>query len=66
LEVGLSGDGKPQARILQPSGYPDLDAASVKLVLANLHLKSADYDGKPVMTTVFLIVIWSLQPKVPQ
>jgi len=68
--VGLlamqSGDkGDKIALVLHSSGYPDLDEATVKLVMARLQMTNATIDGKPIGAMVAVIVVWSPGPPNP-
>ena len=54
-----------QVTILKPSGYPELDAATVRIVKERLNLPPAEFEGKTVETSALLLVVWSLdgEPK---
>ena len=45
------------ARVIQTSGFPDLDAKSVELVKAR-HWSPASLDGKPVNTSLIVLSVW--------
>ena len=53
--------GDKQITVLKPSGYPELDAATVRIVKERLNLPAGELDGKPVPTSAFLLVVWSLE-----
>lgn len=45
------------ARVIQSSGFPDLDAKSAELVKAR-HWSPASLDGKPVNTALIVLSVW--------
>jgi TonB family protein len=47
------------ARVIQTSGFPDLDAKSLEVVKAR-HWAPASLDGKPVNTALIMLSVWKL------
>jgi TonB family protein len=60
-------DGKTKTvMMLQSSGFADLDAASQTIVQQRLAVSNgATFDGKPVRSAVFVVMIWTLHPPKP-
>ena len=65
--IVLRHGGDKQVFVMRSSGYPELDAAAVRIIKERLNLPPAEFDGKPVETSAILVVVWSLdaEPKQP-
>ncbi|MGD0143097.1 MAG: energy transducer TonB [Rhizomicrobium sp.] len=62
----LQEDGKiMSANIVNSSGYPDIDAASLKFVQNGWQFKAAEAGGRPIKTIVPIAFVWSLSPATP-
>jgi protein TonB len=67
LTVFAATDKKARkVMVMQSSGYPDLDEASVDLALGKSHLTLGTYDGKPAGTAMLLVMNWSLRDETPK
>ena len=59
----LQEDGRIRfASVVQSSGYPDIDAASLKSVQSGWQFKAAEAAGRPIKTIVAIGFVWSLTP----
>ena len=62
LMLLVAPDGQMTPRVMTGSGFPELDEKSLE-VARRWHLTPATLEGRAVLTSVFLISVWSLEPK---
>jgi TonB family protein len=61
--VFVGADGKVLHAVVSPSsGFPDIDAASLKMVQNGWQFKPAEISGRPVPTAIGIAFVWSLTP----
>ena len=58
----VSPNGAVTAVVTNSSGFPELDEKSVELA-KTWHFTPATLDGRAVLTPVFMVSVWSLDPK---
>jgi len=62
MMVLVTPDGQVFPKVTKSSGFPELDDKSAELA-KNWRFTPAALDGRPVLTPVFLVSVWSLEPK---